>query len=364
MGGIGVVVNPRSRQNQRDPAAAGRLARRLGDHGVVRTAKNRDDLARIAEDFRKLQIDVLGISGGDGTNYVTITGFLEVYADEPLPPLAFLRGGTFNTVANAVGVPRGRPDGLLGRLITRYADRGRHPLEEVERHVMRIGDHYGFIFGTGAIYGFISDYNQAEVRDALWAAKVLGRAVGKVVTGQPTAVAQRWEGSVIVDDREVFPDRDYLAIGAGTVDQIGLGFRPFYRCSDEPGTFQILGIHTSAPGFVQKLPDIWNARAMGPHAHLRLGRPPGRHRGPRRRGELLLRRRRPRPRGPAHDRDGAAGAHPGRAQGRGCGRSRRWGSGSCRRSCARRSGRAIRRPGRQRGQAQVRARATSRCRSP
>lgn len=264
MGGIGVVVNPRSRQNQRDPRAAFRLARKLGDQGVVRTAQSRDDLARIAEDFRKQKIDILGISGGDGTNYVTITGFLEVYADEPLPPLAFLRGGTFNTVANAVGVPRGGPDGLLAHLVSRYADRSRHPLEEVERHVMRIGNHYGFIFGTGAIHGFIADYNESEERNALWAGKVLGRACAKVVAGQPTRVAQRWEGSVIVDDREVFPDRDYLAIGAGTVDQIGLGFRPFYRCSDVPGTFQILGIHTSALGFVQKLPDIWRAQPMGP----------------------------------------------------------------------------------------------------
>src|SRR3954465_1181787 len=119
MGGIGVIINPRSRPNQGDPRAASRLARPLGDHGVVRTAKSRDDLARIAEDFRKLQIDILGISGGDGTNYVTITGFLRVYADEPIPTLALLRGGTFNTVANAVGVPRGRPEGLLAKLIAR-----------------------------------------------------------------------------------------------------------------------------------------------------------------------------------------------------------------------------------------------------
>jgi diacylglycerol kinase family enzyme len=264
MGGIGVVVNPRSRRNQRDPRAATRLARALGDQGVVRTAKNKDDLARIAEDFRKLQIDVLGISGGDGTNYVTITGFLEVYADEPLPYVAFLRGGTFNTVANAVGVPRGKPDGLLARLITRYADRKRTPLHSIERHVMRIGNHYGFLFGTGAIYGFIADYNKAEHKNALWAAEVLGRACAKVVTGQPTIVAQRWEGSVIVDDQEVFPDRDYLAIGAGTVDQIGLGFRPFYRCDEQLGTFHLLGIHTSALGFVSKLPDIWRAEPMGP----------------------------------------------------------------------------------------------------
>ncbi len=264
MGGIGVIVNPRSRHNTKDPRAALRFARALGDHGVVRTARSKDDLVRIAEDFRKLQIDVLGISGGDGTNYVTITGFLEVYADEPLPPLACLRGGTFNTVANAVGVPRGGPDGLLARLVARYNDRSRRPLEEVERHVMRIGSHYGFIFGTGAIYGFIADYNESEERNALWAAKVLGRACANVVSGRPTIVAQRWEGSVIVDDREVFPDRDYLAIGAGTVDQIGLGFRPWYRCADVPGTFQILGIHTSALGFVRKLPDIWQARPMGP----------------------------------------------------------------------------------------------------
>src|SRR5689334_23124522 len=194
MGGIGIVLNPRSRRNLRDPRAALRLARALGDHGVVRTAATRDDLARIAADFRKLQIDVLGISGGDGTNYVTITGFLEVYEDEPLPPLAFLRGGTFNTVANAVGVPRGNPDGLLGRLIARYSDRGRRPLEEVERHVMRIGNHYGFIFGTGAIYGFIADYNQVEERNAIHAAKVLGRACANVISGRPTIVAQRWEG--------------------------------------------------------------------------------------------------------------------------------------------------------------------------
>lgn len=263
MGGIGVILNPRSKQNLKDPHAALRLARTLGDHGVVRTARSRDDLARIAEDFRRLQIDILGISGGDGTNYVTITGFLEVYADEPLPPLAFLRGGTFNTVANAVGVPRGAPDGLLARLIERYADRSRRPLRWVERHVLRIGDHYGFIFGTGAIYGFISDYNRTPVRGSFHAGKVLLRASANVLLGKPTPVSERWEGRVTLDDGTVFPDRDYLAIGAGTVDQIGLGFRPFYRANDAANGFHILGIHTSALGFVGKLPDVWQARAMG-----------------------------------------------------------------------------------------------------
>jgi diacylglycerol kinase family enzyme len=248
MAGIGVVLNPRSRKNLRDPRAAVRLARTLGDHGVVRTALSRDDLARIAEDFRRLKIDVLGISGGDGTNHVTITGFLEVYADEPLPPIAFLRGGTMNTVANSVGVPRGRPDGLLSSVIARYAERDRSPLLSTERHVMRIGEHYGFIFGTGAIYGFIAEYYKTEEPNAIWAAEVLARGlVSAAVQGDMIRrIARRWEGRVTFEDGDSFPERDYFAIGAGTVDQIGLGFRPFYRYGQRAGHFHILGIHSAS----------------------------------------------------------------------------------------------------------------------
>lgn len=282
MAGIGVVYNPRSGKNLRDPRAELRLARALGDHGVVRAVRSRDELARIAEDFRRLKIDVLGISGGDGTNHVTITGFLEVYADEPLPPLAFLRGGTMNTVANAVGVPRGRPDGLLASLITRYAARAQVPLLSVERHTMRIGPegsadghHHAFIFGTGAIYGFISEYHRTENPDAIWAAQVLLRGIASVFVGGETMrrVAQRWQGRVTFEDGEEFPSRDYLSIGAGTVDQIGLGFRPFYRHEEAPQQFHMLGIHTSPFGFVRVLPEIWRARPMGPaHTYEKLSR--------------------------------------------------------------------------------------------
>src|SRR5476651_1926711 len=128
---IGVVLNPRSRRNLRDPGAALRLARTLGDHGIVRAVHSLDDLHRAAEDFKQLDIDVLGISGGDGTNHVTITGFIDVYDGSALPRLAFLRGGTMNTVANSVGVGHGRPEGLLGKLIRAYAARAAQPLLDV-----------------------------------------------------------------------------------------------------------------------------------------------------------------------------------------------------------------------------------------
>jgi diacylglycerol kinase (ATP) len=292
MSGIGVIFNPRSGRNVRDPRAAGRLARTLGDRGVIREARSIDELYKVAEDFRRLEIDVLGISGGDGTNGTTITGFLDVYQGNALPQIAFLRGGTMNTVANSVGVRRGRPEGLLDRLCRAYVERAARPLADVERHVMCIRGEgatslptlradgspasmrvpplaakYGFNFGTGVVCGFLSEYYAyGQPPNPVVAAKTLLRGVGSAAVGGEMIrrMAEPFRGSVETADGTVWPERDYLSIAGGTVDQIGLNFRPFYRFAEQPNTFHLLGIHTSPLGFVRQLPRIWRASPMQP----------------------------------------------------------------------------------------------------
>lgn len=291
MPGIGVIFNPRSGRNLRDPRAAGRLARTLGDHGVLRAAATIDELYRVAEDFRKLEIDVLGISGGDGTNGQTIAGFIDVYQGSALPQMAFLRGGTMNTVANAVGVRRGQPEGLLERLCRAYVARAAMPLADVERHVMCIRGEgaraarndrdasaasmrapspvtrYGFNFGTGVVVGFLSEYYASgnPPNPAVAAKTLLRGALSAAVGGEMIKrMAAPFRGSVETDDGTVWPERDYLAIAGGTVDQIGLNFRPFYRWGEKQNTFHVLGIHTSPLGFVGQLPRIWRAAPMAP----------------------------------------------------------------------------------------------------
>ncbi len=267
MSGIGVVLNPRSRKNARDPRAAYRLARQLGDHGVVREARSIDELHRIAADFRTLDIDVLGISGGDGTNHVTLTGFIDVYGGHALPDVAFLRGGTMNTVANSVGVRHERPEGLLARLVRTYAERAAAPLHNVERHLMRIGSTYGFLFGTGAVHGFLAEYYRGGPQPTpMVAAQTLLRGVGSAIVGGEIVqrIAAPFHGHVELDDGSRWQEREYFAIAGGTIDQIGLHFRPFYRYDERPGAFHLLGIHTSAMGFVRDLPRIWRAEPMRP----------------------------------------------------------------------------------------------------
>lgn len=284
MPGIGVVFNPRSGRNLRDPRAARRLARALGDHGTVRRAGSIDELYRVAEDFRKLDIDVLGISGGDGTNGVTITGFLDVYEGSALPQIAFLRGGTMNTVANSVGVRRGRPEGLLDRLARAYVERASRPLQDVERHVMclrgekarapsagkssmpPLPEVYGFLFGTGVVYGFLAEYYRGGQPNPVVAAKTLLRGVASTLVGGAMVrrMAEPFRGSVELPDGTRWEERDYLAIAGGTIDQIGLNFRPFRRYDETPETFHLLGIHTSPWGVVRQLPRIWRGAPMRP----------------------------------------------------------------------------------------------------
>jgi diacylglycerol kinase (ATP) len=270
--GIGVVLNPRSRRNLRDPRAADRLARRLGDAGVVRQANSIDELYRIAEDFRHADIDVLAISGGDGTNHVTLTGFLDVYGGHTMPQVALLRGGTMNTVANSVGVRHGRPEGLLGRLIRDYAQQASMPLENVERHVMRIAPadgskaHYGFLFGTGVVHGFLAEYYSGGDPTPLVAAKVLARGIGSaMIRGQTIRrMAKPFRGSVKLGDGSAWEERDYLAVAAGTIAHIGLNFKPFHRYDELPGRFHLLGIHATPWSFVKDMPRIHRGEPMRP----------------------------------------------------------------------------------------------------
>jgi diacylglycerol kinase family enzyme len=265
MPGIGLVLNPRAKRNTHDPDLANRLARQLDGEGVVRVARTFEELALAAEEFKKLDVGLLAVAGGDGTNHVTISGLVQVYGQAQLPYVALLRGGTMNTVANSFGIPRRRPEALLHRYRRAFARHALQPMRFVQPHVLRVADRYGFIFGTGAIYGFIAEYNQRAERSAAWAARVLGTAIASAVVGGPAIrrVAQRWHGAAYFDDGTVFPDRDYLTVGASTCGQIGLGFKPFYRNAQRPGHIHVLGIHASAGSFIAGLPLVWRGQPQG-----------------------------------------------------------------------------------------------------
>jgi diacylglycerol kinase family enzyme len=259
--GIGVITNPRSRMNKKDPSQMRRLGYLIGSRGAAEATKSLDDLYRVAEEFKKESIDILGINGGDGTIHHTLTAFIKVYGEQPMPQIAILRGGTMNTVANSLGI-KGEPSKMLFELVDKYHNND--AFDTFEKEILAVGEAYGFIFGTGITFNFLDAYYKTGRPSPSVAAKLLLRAVVSSIFGGKLArqLTRRFRARVTVDG-DVWARDDFMTVTGACVEQIGLGFRPFYRCNERPKSFQLLGIHTPSPlGFCAELPRIRRGKPM------------------------------------------------------------------------------------------------------
>lgn len=262
MPGIGVITNPKSRVNKRDPSKMRQLGYLLGSQGSPYATRSLDDLYRAAEEFKKAEIDILGINGGDGTIHVTLTAFAQVYGTTPLPKIAILPGGTLNTIAAGIGL-RGKPQDVLYEVIERYHQNEelrfveRNALKIVERNALTVSDKYGFIFGNGLVANFLEAYYATGKPSPITGAKVLARAVWGAIfrTAFTKRVFRRWEGQVTVDG-EAWAQTDFATVTAATVTEIGLGFKPFYRALEKPDHFALLGLHASPLAICRELPRV------------------------------------------------------------------------------------------------------------
>ncbi|HEY6005699.1 MAG TPA: diacylglycerol kinase family protein [Anaeromyxobacter sp.] len=245
MGGIGIVNNPRTRRNLRRPGIARRLRERLANDGEVLDASTPDELERAVERFRSARVDVVGVNGGDGTTHYVVTAFARAYGKEPLPKLLLLRGGAMNTVARGNGV-RGGPEGILREVLIRV--RSGAPLRTRDRDLLRVSAdggpaRYGFIFGTGIVVAFLEAYYATGRPCAVTAAMLVARAAGSaLVNGRFARALMRREALRVATDGDEWPDGSYLALAAGSTPDIGLGFRPFARCDEQPGFFHAVGV--------------------------------------------------------------------------------------------------------------------------
>jgi len=251
-----VVTNPRSRLNRRRPGLASDLAARLGSAGAVVSPP---DLAALDEVAPHLgQAELLGIHGGDGTLHRVLTALHRVEVTPP--PLVMLRGGTMNIVADSLG-HRMEAGTTLSHVVE-----GR-PVREEVRHVLEVslGDQVvvGFLAGGGIISRFLELYYEREAPTPADAALLLGRGALSAMVGGRTAarLTRPYRGSLTLDGSAWDGDR-WLAVALGTVEQLGLGFRPFPKVSDHPGQMQVVGIASGIATLAVELPSVFLGRGV------------------------------------------------------------------------------------------------------
>jgi len=253
MSGIGIILNPYSRSNKRRPERIEKFGFIVGDKGSCHSTETLDEVRDLAKEFKQRDVDILGISGGDGTNHRTLSVFLDVYGDKPLPKIALLRGGTMNNLANQLGA-KGKTEKMLSNLILKYHED--LPFVEKEINMVRINGAYGFLFGMGLISRFIKVYQDVDggptpTRGAL----LLARAMfSSMVNGRfARHLAERFNCDITIDGEKA-PFKNYMMIFAGTMSTLGFNFRPLYRSTSEPGKFQCVSISATGGQLLTTFP--------------------------------------------------------------------------------------------------------------
>lgn len=257
---IVAFVNPHSRANRRNPLWATRLARALGDNGRVIAAASLEALDQEVRALVATPPAVVAVHGGDGTLHKTLTALVRAFGPTPLPPLAILGGGTMNVVATSLGV-RVAAVPFLTRLAA--MERAGQTPALIHRHCLRVGDHVGFVFGNGLLANFLVEYYAGRRYGPGRAIWLLGRLFLSALVGGGFArrVFRRFRGEVVVDGNTL-GFSSLMAIGAGTVREVGLGFKLFPRADDDQDRFAVLAIHAGARALVSDLLSVRTGRGI------------------------------------------------------------------------------------------------------
>ncbi|NUM37123.1 MAG: hypothetical protein HUU50_21480 [Candidatus Brocadiae bacterium] len=253
---VGIIFNPYAGSNKfYAQERKANLQKILGNSGILRETKSVEDLSSIAEEFCRENIDILGISGGDGTNQCVLTKFCQVYKeqDKDLPMIALLRGGTMNLLETSLKM-QGTPEQRLQKLIS-CLEQGKLPY--MFHTLLKVNSKFGFIFGNGLIANFMQEYYKGG--DAGWkkAATLFFKSCWSIVSGT-SFFSKLWkpiEASVQIGEK-LLPETKFMALMAATEKECGLGFKPFYRAREEQGKLHFLAMNLKPFDLLKNLHNI------------------------------------------------------------------------------------------------------------
>lgn len=267
-----IIVNRRAGRMRRDPKLAERIraacARTCGQDARLYLTSDLEELTSVAQEIAALQPRVVGIVGGDGTCSFTLTALWRAYGSAALPHIAFLRGGTMNTIASSLGISSRKPLALLRSAL--HAAQAPEQVKTRERPTMQVGEtaaseRLGFLFGTGVWYGYLAEAyadgpptrmtNAAVLARVLASAAVEGETYKRILQSQPLSVHfadGQWDM------------HSYLTIAAGTVAHAGFGFRPFPHAFERSDAFQLLAVTTGPRALLRDFPGMLIGQGLRP----------------------------------------------------------------------------------------------------
>lgn len=220
-----LIHNPRSRLNRR-------LAVHLPSGLLSASPTTEAELLASLREYAHREVDLLMISGGDGTLRDVITALPRAYGDAPLPAIAILAAGNANLVAADVGACTSQRD-ALSRMSSAAAE-GRWR-RDVIRHPISVQRHgelpiLGFFMGVGAL-NRATQYNHDHVSSGggVSVAITIAASMWRAVRGIGDWAEGDWI-SLSVDGGAARDGNRFLFL-ASSLQSLMLGLWPFWGSS-------------------------------------------------------------------------------------------------------------------------------------
>ncbi len=281
---IGILLNPNSRKNRRQAAAAARrlaqLRARIGPLGHVVETQSTEELRHAIEELVSDGVECLVSDGGDGALHWALNEVRRLRGDTGLIPIVPTCGGTIDFVARKVGV-EGTQDEIVERLI-QCVERGDRPrvihLDSLrlqgDSDSEEVFDRLGFALAAGGVGQRFFDhyYSSPDPSPATIVAIVL-RTVASFAMGALNvprtetwqAYAQQLFRPTIAEvelDGERLQTTKHGALHAGSFDvSLGGVFRVFPLAA-EPGQLHFQAGAISPLEIIAALPDLIRGGAI------------------------------------------------------------------------------------------------------
>ena len=258
MSGIGIIFNPLAGKNRKYYWMSQELTDVLNGNGILRETKSKDDLNQAILEFKDRDIDIIAISGGDGTIHLVLSAVINTYKDKPFPKFMSLRSGTMNTFANSVKF-KGKTQNILKEAIGKYK-KGK-PFKEINQPLIKINDKYGFMTGAGVVSKFLDIYNSSPNPGLVHAAKMVFRIIFSTIfsTHYSKNIFSPTKFKITIDGKKIKRNEFMFILGC-TIKEIGLGFTPTPHAYDKPEHFHFIASSMKPISFVPKIPALWLGR--------------------------------------------------------------------------------------------------------
>lgn len=235
---LDILLNPRSRRNQRSLPTLRRLAADLPEAHLVEVHAARD-IAQALQEWQPGPADLLVIMGGDGTLQATLTALFRQIRGG-MPRLLVVAGGTTNMSAADLGA-RLKPVAAL-RALSAWLEGAGPPPRTVERAVLRVDGikggeaQFGMFFGAGAVLSGVRYYHEhvrpAGVHGSLGPTLAFGRLLLSLLRNRPHPLLPALPARLSTVEAEW--QSDWLLVLASTLDRLLAGCRPYWGTERAP----------------------------------------------------------------------------------------------------------------------------------